>query len=218
MFRPGGEAGGGGWFDFGDTDDPPLTPAQIAAVGRLIAEQAAVGQAIPRGVSVVLPAIQTMFSAAGWDVRLPEPGCPELGTSIAVSGVIVHDIPGGDAVLGVVLECDRDAEHGLGVLLRRTEVLGVGGADADILGWVARSAAGGECERCGFYGSRPDRPGLARTATRSNRVSNGAQAPRVGKDKPRGPASSVRRAGPRRLTDLARHGGDAAAPVAGQRL
>lgn len=152
LFRPGGDAADEGWFDFGDEDDSPPTPAQIAALGRLIADQAAIGHAVLRAVSAALPAIEAMFSDAGWRVRLPGPDLPELGASLAVSGVVVHDIPGGEAVLGVVLRCDWDAEHGLGVLLRGTEPLGVGGADAAILGWVARAAARGERERCGFYG------------------------------------------------------------------
>lgn len=48
----------------------------------------------------------------------------------------------GVAFVGFELGCDWDDEHGAGVMLHRTRVVKVGGADMSFTAWVARKAGG----------------------------------------------------------------------------
>lgn len=141
-----------GWvlFDFcpDDSLDPP-TPAQIAMAERLILGQAAIGQAIIAGLTAAIPKIHSLYADAYYGTNVPWPQPETIGRAVSPVHVYVHDVGEAGALIGVELNCDWDPEHGLGIIVRDTEalgveVLGVDTADAAFLDWVARAAAKGQ--------------------------------------------------------------------------
>lgn len=141
-----------GWvlFDFcpDESLDSP-TPAQIAMAERLILDQAAIGQAIIAGLTAAIPKIHALYADAYYGADAPWPQAETIGRAVSPVHVYVHDVGEDGALIGVELNCDWDPEHGLGIIMRDTdvlgvEVLGVDTADAAFLDWVARAAAKGQ--------------------------------------------------------------------------
>lgn len=136
-----------GWYAFDfypdDSPDGPV-PAQVAAAEALLVDHATMGQAVVAALGAAIPRIHELFAAAHYPT---EAGWPEIDTvwqAVTPIHVFVHDVGAPEALIGVELACDWDPEHGLGVLLRGTEVLGVDTAEAAFVGWMARAAAKGE--------------------------------------------------------------------------
>ncbi|KAB1073421.1 DUF6985 domain-containing protein [Methylobacterium planeticum] len=149
-----------GWLRLGPPENGvAFTAAGIAALVGLAAEQEAVAAAIVEAVARAMPRIGDVLGLVEGDesVSLPEPA--EIGAALAPVRVQVHD-PGagaGPALVGLAFGCSWDPEHGLGILLRRTEVLGVDTAEAVLARAVAEAAAHGR--HAFFLSSHPDDEG-----------------------------------------------------------
>lgn len=133
-----------GWlyFEF-YPDETPVTTTPIEAAERFIANYVAVGEAIGTALIAALPKIHDVFAdPADLDVPLPEP--ENVRSSVEPIHIFIHDVPDGDAVIGVEFNCDWDREHGLAVLLRNGQPLGVCLADAAFDTRTAQLAAKGE--------------------------------------------------------------------------
>ncbi|GJE41428.1 DUF6985 domain-containing protein [Methylobacterium soli] len=153
-----------GWLRLGRPENGvAFTAAGIAALAGLAAEQDAVGRAIVAAVALAMPRIGDVLGLVEGDetILLPEPD--EIGPALVPLRVRVHD-PGPQgghaALLGIAFACPWDPEHGLGVLLRTSEVLGVDTAEAVLSRPVAEAAAQGR--HAFFLSCRPVAPARRR--------------------------------------------------------
>ena len=119
----------------------PVGQEQLAACQYLLENDAAVHEAI---VAAILEAYPELFDTFGEDaeehgIRLPEHMTrEELKQHIGIAYIHLHPVEKeGVGYVGVELGCSWDDEHGLGLMLHRTEVVDIGGADTSILEWIA---------------------------------------------------------------------------------
>jgi hypothetical protein len=149
-----------GWLRLGRPDNGvAFTAAGIAALAGLAAEQDVIGRAIVAAVSLAMPRIGDVLGLVEGDEALLLPEPDEIGPALAPLRVQVHDCgrAGGPvALLGIAFACPWDPEHGLGILLRRSEVLGVDTVEAVLSRAVAAAAAQGH--HAFFLSSHPVAP------------------------------------------------------------
>jgi hypothetical protein len=117
-------------------------PAQLEACRYLIENDAAVHEAI---VAAILDAYPDWFESFSEDaeergIQLPKDmTAAQLKQHIGVTYIHLHPVEkDGIGYVGVELGCTWDEEHGLGVMLHRTHVVDIGGADTSILEWIAK--------------------------------------------------------------------------------
>lgn len=121
--------------------DLPVGQEQLAACQYLLENEAAVHEAIVAAILDEYPEVFDIFSedAEERGIRLPEHmTTEELKQHIGIAYIHLHPVEKeGVGYVGVQLGCSWDDEHGLGVMLHRTEVVDIGGADTSILEWIA---------------------------------------------------------------------------------
>lgn len=114
-------------------EDHPLDDAELASATRA-------AEHLP---ALLTAARRTVHAHA---VRTLEPqdlaAASALDDGIRVHAVYVHQVTRDRApYVGVEFSCPWDEEHGLGVLLHGTRVVGIGGADTAFLLWIAERDA-----------------------------------------------------------------------------
>jgi hypothetical protein len=122
-------------------DGLPVGQEQLAACQYLLENDAAVHEAIVGAILEKYPEFFDIFSedAEERGIRLPEQmTAEELKQHIGIAYIHLHPVEkDGVGYVGVEFGCSWDDEHGLGVMLHRTAVVDIGGADTSILAWIA---------------------------------------------------------------------------------
>ena len=128
-------------------DPPPMSAADKQLVQWVVEHESEILASVLSGVLKQYPEIREEFSdfyeEDEVDEFVPEvSNVDELVKLLSCPSINVHSIPTPESpYFGVQLNCSWDDEHGVGVLLRGTEVLEVGGADTAILLWLAEKYA-----------------------------------------------------------------------------
>lgn len=125
-------------------DDSPLRDEEVALVNWAIAEQAAVRNSALNGLLARYGAMRAEFLE--WLEHPSDMPTVESAEAfrdlIGLHTVHVHQISkDGLPYVGLEFGCTWDPEHGLGILMRGTRVVAVGGADTAFTLWIAREDA-----------------------------------------------------------------------------
>jgi hypothetical protein len=122
--------------------DLPVGQEQLVACQYLLENDAAVHEAIVTAILDGYPELFDIFSEYAEERGIPLPEDmtrEELKQHIGIAYIHLHPVEkDGVGYVGVELGCSWDDEHGLGIMLHRTEVVDIGGADTSILEWIAK--------------------------------------------------------------------------------
>jgi hypothetical protein len=119
----------------------PPTNAQAAAYKHLRSNAKRIAATIQKRILVNYGELQGQYVDFVEPDEMPDITDPDdLRQLIAFSGVYLHRVAKkGISYAGVQLDCTWDNEHGLGVMMHRSRVVKLGGADTALLEWVAEA-------------------------------------------------------------------------------
>ncbi|MGU3538776.1 DUF6985 domain-containing protein [Methylobacterium sp. A54F] len=117
-----------------------LSGSETGALARLVAEQARLGRAIVAALCRSRLRIADVLGLVPGDEAVALPTRRNAASTLSPRALHLHPT-GGSVLVGVVFDCDWDHEHGLGVLIRDGDVLGLDAAAAAADPRVAQRAA-----------------------------------------------------------------------------
>ncbi len=127
-------------------DGRPLSASDVRLVEWFVDNEAAVSKAALEALLDAYPEMQNDIADFLEDNEelhlMPDVGSTDdLRKLIRLGGVFIHQIPGDVPYTGLSFSCSWEREHGLGILMRGTRLVRIGGADVSFLLWMARQDA-----------------------------------------------------------------------------